>query len=147
MCVCGHVCVYTRAWGTAQLAQRHIDSTCDYRCVSTMCHQCHGTTAIENPTVAQWEGKQSATEHSRQKAPKHTHTHSEHCSVFPVHTHSLTHRYFRNLADIASQSQEASAPSQDQLSLFYERVGEGAVLTPEQVRGAHDTHTHAHTRA
>lgn len=42
-------------------------------------------------------------------------------------------RYFRNLADIASTAQEASAPSQDQISLFYQRVGEGATLTPEQV--------------
>ncbi len=42
-------------------------------------------------------------------------------------------RYFRNLADIANTAQEASAPSQEQIGLFFQRVGEDATLTPEQV--------------
>jgi hypothetical protein len=83
------------------------------------------------------------------------HSHNKFTSV---HTPAVP-RYFRNLADVASSAQEASAPSQEQvvqscmpwslpspllgphshvhtvpqLQVFRQRVGDAATLTPEQV--------------
>jgi hypothetical protein len=45
----------------------------------------------------------------------------------------LACRYFTNLANVAASVNEAPAPSQEQLRVFYQRSGGGAVVTPEQI--------------
>jgi hypothetical protein len=47
----------------------------------------------------------------------------------------LACRYFTNLANVAASVNEAPAPSQEQLRVFYQRSGGGgAVVTPEQIQ-------------